>query len=46
MIASLLENFNNFLNFYGMNDVLVQAMYKDTEIHTIILSEPNRWGEK
>ena len=46
MIASLLENFDNVLNSCGINDVLVQAMYKDAEIYGIILSELKRWGEK
>ena len=46
MIASLLENLENVINCCGINDVLVQKMYKAAECHDISLFELKGWGGK
>ena len=33
MIVSLLENFEQVINEYGLNNILMQTMYKSAELH-------------
>ena len=46
MIASLLENFVNVITLCGIENILVQMMYKQAELHGINLDHLKRMGEK
>ena len=46
MIASLLENFDNVLQEYGLENILVQSMYKNAELHGISLAKRKEWGKQ
>ena len=46
MIASLLENFVNVITLCGIENILVQMMYKQAELHHIKLDNLKWMGEK
>ena len=46
MIASLLEHLEQVMTDYGVDNILVQTMYKSAELHGISLAQLKHWGAK